>query len=239
MTPSANQITTSQRVGESDPCAFKIQRGTETLQKLTSLVVATVIGITTVGLIATQARAAPILDVVGGQLLGARNVSILGSLYDVEFKDGTCTDLFSGCDEASDFTFTTRNGATAAAEALLEQVFLDGIDLFDTEPELTVGCTSPLRCNTLVPYEFLAENGLFDLASAVNFPDLDEVRFGNGPTDTDLTLIPELTFAVFSPASLAPESIPEPASITLLFAGLLALTGLKRHRRSSRKDSTI
>ncbi len=209
------------------------------MQKLTSLIAVAFIGIAAVGLTATQARAAPILDVVGGQLLGARNVSILGSLYDVEFKDGTCADLFGGCDEASDFTFTTVARATAAAQALLDQVFLDGIDLFDTEPALTVGCASPLRCNTLVPYELLAEDGLFNLATAVNFPGLDEVRFGNGPTDTDLTLIPELTFAVFSPASLAPEAIPEPASITLLFAGLLALTGLKRHRRSSRKGSNI
>ncbi len=30
------------------------------------------------------------LNVVGGQLLGASNVDVGGSLYDVAFQDGTC-----------------------------------------------------------------------------------------------------------------------------------------------------
>ena len=31
-----------------------------------------------------------------------------GSLYDVEFLDGTCVDLFTGCDDLSGFTFTDQ-----------------------------------------------------------------------------------------------------------------------------------
>ena len=45
------------------------------------------------------------LNVVGGQLMGASGVDVGGILYDVEFLDGTCIDLFSGCDESADFDF--------------------------------------------------------------------------------------------------------------------------------------
>ena len=42
------------------------------------------------------------LNVVDGQLMGASNVSVDGSLYDVQFLDGSCIDLYNGCDEVSD-----------------------------------------------------------------------------------------------------------------------------------------
>jgi hypothetical protein len=47
------------------------------------------------------------LDLVGGQLIGASDVLVDGSLYDVRFLDGSCITLYSRCDEASDFTFQT------------------------------------------------------------------------------------------------------------------------------------
>ncbi len=46
------------------------------------------------------------LDIVGGILHGASGVDVGGTLYDVEFLDGTCIVLFNGCDQSSDFTFT-------------------------------------------------------------------------------------------------------------------------------------
>ena len=65
------------------------------------------------------------LNVVDGILYGASDVDVLGQLYDVEFLDGTCIALFSGCDSTSDFAFTTLTGARTAAGALLSQVFVD------------------------------------------------------------------------------------------------------------------
>ena len=50
-----------------------------------------------------------------------------GSLYDFEFLDGTCVALFSGCDDISDFTFSTVAAATLASQALLDQVRLNGV----------------------------------------------------------------------------------------------------------------
>jgi len=104
-------------------------------------------------LVASSAQAAT-LNVVGGQLLGASDVLVDGSLYNVEFLDGTCIDLYSGCDDVSDFTFQTQAAALLAAQALLDQVFLDGADLFDTNPELTFGCVDTGLCEAGTPYVF-------------------------------------------------------------------------------------
>ncbi len=219
-----------------------LTRETEILQKLTSLIAVAFIGIAAAGMISTQARAAPILDVVGGQLLGARNVSILGSLYDVEFKDGTCADLFDGCDEASDFTFTTVNGAHGAALALLNQVFLDDplLGLFDADPELTQGCENLGVCVSIIPYAAIGRN-MFDARAAFNYyPPFDNLDQGDlvdrrnrESYDSDGDAFH--TFVLFSPATQDPEPepavIPEPGSLFLFGAGLLGLVSTSRRRK--------
>jgi hypothetical protein len=50
--------------------------------------------------------------------MGASDVLVDGSLYDVQFLDGTCIDLYDGCDEVSDFTFQTSASAVLASQAL-------------------------------------------------------------------------------------------------------------------------
>ncbi|HIF96428.1 MAG TPA: hypothetical protein EYQ54_05270, partial [Myxococcales bacterium] len=60
------------------------------------------------------------LNVVGGQLMGASNVLVDGNLYDVQFLDGTCIDLYSGCNDPLDFTFNTEASASLAMQALLD-----------------------------------------------------------------------------------------------------------------------
>ena len=81
------------------------------------------------------------LNVVGGQLMGASDVLVDGNLYDVQFLDGTCIDLYNGCDEASDFTFQTEASAILASQALRDQVFDDwSPSAFQTNPALTNGC---------------------------------------------------------------------------------------------------
>jgi hypothetical protein len=103
---------------------------------------------------AAEAKAA-VPNVSGGRLLGASSVNVGGTLYDVQFVDGTCAALFAGCDEPADFPFTTSPDAAAAAQALLDQVFLDGAQgLFDTDPTLTEGCLGTTQeCGASTPYE--------------------------------------------------------------------------------------
>src|SRR6476646_4971763 len=69
--------------------------------------------------------------VSGGKLTGATSVDVNGTLYDVEFLDGSCITVFGGCDSVSDLAFNTDGDASAAAQALLDQVFTG---IYDTQP---------------------------------------------------------------------------------------------------------
>ena len=97
------------------------------------------------------AWAAPILQLNGGgYLIGATGVEVSGTLYDVEFIDGSCIGLFSGCDEASDFAFTTQAAALVAAQVLLDTVF---VGFFDETPYATVTCEPYIfPCDAYIPY---------------------------------------------------------------------------------------
>ena len=166
---------------------------------------------------AADVRATVILDVNGsGILTGAQNVDVNGTFYNVQFLDGTCAALFSGCDSNSDFTFTTSSDAQAAAQALLDQVFLDGLlGNFDSNPALTQGCTDPNLCDAIVPYAvgistWLAENFLN--------PSLDSVFSQSVPVTFDSSDNSFATWAVFTPVS-----VPEPGSIYTFAVALLSL----------------
>ena len=67
-----------------------------------------------------------------GELTGAKNVLVNGSLYDVEFKDGTCYALYDLCTNTTQFVFNTEASAHAASLALLSQVFVGAYDTDST-----------------------------------------------------------------------------------------------------------
>lgn len=66
---------------------------------------------------------------------------MLGLLYDVEFLDGSCVELYYGCDDTStDFMFKQPITAGVASSALFDKVFLDGFGLYGSMPSLMNGC---------------------------------------------------------------------------------------------------
>jgi hypothetical protein len=188
---------------------------------------------------AAPVAAAPILVIDGGKLTGATGVDVGGTLYDVTFVEGSCATVFTGCDEASDFTFTNGATALAAINALADQVFLDGSSgAFDTEPSLTFGCTFSELCIPITPYQL---NGALYVDSAF-FYNAASVFNGFGDfTSLGIEAVGEDYGAdarrVYAQWALSPTTtpVPEPATLTLFGVGLAVarLRMLRRQRRRS------
>lgn len=176
---------------------------------------------------ASHARASLIVVIDGnGQLAGANNVVVNNVLYNVRFMDGTCVDLFSGCDDSSDFTFQTENEAVSAASALLDQVFVDGSQgAFDTQTALTAGCSVSYYCMAWTPFQGSDD---FVLAGwAWNWSGAGDIAIRDGAKRTrDLTNDLDLVYAKWETATVV-TAVNEP-SIAVIFA--LSLMGLTARR---------
>ena len=161
------------------------------------------------------------LNVVDGQLMGASNVLVDGNLYDVQFLDGNCFDLYNGCAEGTGvFPFTAKfwsgvgtpdqSVENAVSQALLDQVFLDGVEgLFDSDPSLTNGCALSGFCQVATPFESFPTNQVVEYVTANNWdptrPDgATDVGFGMVFIGDSFGDLPGLTWAVWTP-------VPEPS----------------------------
>lgn len=178
----------------------------------------------------SSSQATVILDIENGNLLGAKNVLVDGTLYDVRFLDGTCITLFSGCNESSDFVFNTESKADLAAQALSTQVFTDTVGLFDSEPTLTAGCELPFRdiCRIATPYQNLGsivDAGLFDNTSP-KYP--NGFALGSFDISANFQLYNDYVYAVWSPSNV----VSEPGTVILLSLGIVGLL-VSRQRKQS------
>ncbi|WP_232771190.1 hypothetical protein [Colwellia sp. 75C3] len=118
-------------------------------------VVATVL--LSVSSLANIANAGLIID-TEGQLIGATDILIDNELYNVSFIDGKCAEIFTDCDDVDDFLWSNIDQAYDAANALLDQVFIDTVlGSFDISPELIFGCDSEVVCEVYTVFTDLSE----------------------------------------------------------------------------------
>jgi hypothetical protein len=196
----------------------------------------------------TQAHGAFIVINTEGYLVGAQNVQVGGSLYDVTFASGTCAEIFHGCDERTDFLFHDRTTAELAGAALLDQVFVDigGSLLFDQLPGLTDVCKHDTRglgarCDVFTPWVFDQEVTYIDdfgstTVIETSYRAVLTTNTGSDHIDSDAAwwYVPihlnwdptfNATWAVWSPVE-----VPAPGSFGLLAMGLLLGFSLRRRR---------
>jgi hypothetical protein len=140
--------------------------------------------------------------------------------------------LFDGCDAPPDFSFQDATSALAAANALFDQVFLDGPPgQFDSSSALTNGCTTGIF-SSLTPFQFPNSLQVTTAQATNDFNVLDgapSIVSINLTTDT----FPAITLN-YARWSLS-QPVPLPNALPL-FA--LALVGLGwRMRRRTKGNS--
>lgn len=178
------------------------------------------------------------LNVVGGQLLGASNVEVNGKLFDVEFVDGTCVTIFDGCDEGSDFDFSTKDEAKAATRSLSDSVLIDSpLGDFDSNPDLIAGIYAN-KASIGVPYRLDTVQDSFRFSGFENRnanSNLDDFLYtGSASRFFDSSrndgVLDSTVFARFTPTPLS--TVPLPAGGFLLLAGLAGLGALRARSKA-------
>ena len=189
-------------------------------------------------LMASGAQAATLI--IDGQLLGASDVLVEGLYYNVEFVDGTCIDLFSGCDDASDFTFNTSTSAQAAAQALMDQVYCGGgcgSDAADQFSEYTNGVSSQEYGVMKTVWGIFDPSGgppsktrLWGFVNTRIWHEVpDYIAQGEDLFPADTSSSAEAAHDVYARWSL----VPEPSTGLLVGFGLVGLAGKGRRRNRS------
>lgn len=171
-----------------------------------------------------------------GILTGATDVNVGGTLYDVQFLDGTCAALFSGCDQPTDFAFQTQANALLASQALLDQVILNStLGNFDIAPNLTQGCTNAFVCNVGTPFQLISAT-THQTYNSINLSSLsDQTQC----CSTFTTLFNSGTFPTFTYARwTAASAVPEPSTLTLFALALGALVLWDYRRRQAHHTGT-
>ncbi len=181
--------------------------------------------------LSTSSAAATVLQIDGtGQLTGVTGIFVeSGSFretYDVSFQDGSCIELFTGCNSNAEdlFPINTRLGAANAA-------LLIAIGDISDSPESIRGCESLVECfvsgvsniNTAGPSGGNVSAGtlLIQAGPGDDFP-ISESSIGNRAQD--LTLVANRTYAIWTPTTV----VPIPAAVWLFGSGLVALGWIRR-----------
>jgi hypothetical protein len=161
-------------------------------------------------------------------LLGADNVEVNNKFYNVRFLDGSCTSLFNGCNDFSDFFFGTEVDALAAAWSLLDQVFINGTR-FDDVPKFTNGCGSRELCGIETPWERTTLKRFRSVTINIDSQrGRDDVSTTAPRIMEDTTNMPWRTFAVWS----KPVEASAPGTAMIMLMGIAGLIVSQRRKQA-------
>lgn len=177
-----------------------------------------------------------------GRLVGAKNVMIHDTAYDVSFLTGSCSTIFGDC-SAGLFDFQTQQQADDAAHALLSQVFVNqntSSRAFSYSPYLVHGCDSygSYSCSSLIAYGTNQNQMLASTAINNWFNTSDQVRSAqryDASYSTDA--VGNLNFARFTRVAVA--AVPEPATWAMMLIGFGMVAGAARYRRRATNIVTV
>lgn len=175
---------------------------------------------------------AAILVIDDGQLLGADNVNVLGTNYDVRFVEGSCIDEFNNC---TDFTFDTAASAIEASNSLANQVF---IGVYDSNPELTFGIESFTNGAIWTPFVHVVDEFTNEVTSSFfsNSFGTSSDGFGGGSLNPFFDMSNQgrtyANWTISIDQNTTPDPVPVPAAAWLFGSGLLGLIGIARRKKA-------
>lgn len=160
-----------------------------------------------------------------GELTGARNVLVDGTLYDVTFREGTFYDVFG---DAAGIDAESRYKSNLFSQALLYQVIAGSP--FDSSPGSTFGCSNVYLCDMITPYITYGDPAQADAYYMRNHRDWNGyysyfgtplfLTFDTAASDTQVW------------ADWSVTNVPAPATVLLFGLGLLALVRQRLERGS-------
>jgi hypothetical protein len=172
-----------------------------------------------------SSSAASVLDIVEGKLTGASGVVVNGLTYKVKFVDGTCAQIYGVCDKSN---FITNDPAIARLFSLaLDQQVFSG--MFDTQPEMTFGCTYTEMCGVETPYD--EDAGRLSLDAVFNYKELTVDTFGASNVFVSYDWGQSFTYTHALWSLQSPNAIPEPGPLALLAVAGGAMIWSQRRRR--------
>lgn len=180
----------------------------------------------------TSASAAT-YNVSNSILMGAYDVNVDGTFYDVVFRDGTLGSAYNG-------TFTTLASASAASQALLDQVFNKG-DIYDTNQARTNGCGVGGPCFISTGYLNSFGNASLSYITNVAGTGTDTKSSGtffSASFDTARTTAETLAFWTKKATSPAATAVPEPEVYAMMLAGL-GLIGFAAHNKKKSRNRKV
>lgn len=182
----------------------------------------------------TSASAAT-YNVSNNILMGAYDVNVDGTFYDVVFEDGTFASGYNG-------TFTSHSSAVAASTALLNQVFNNG-DIYDTNLAKTNGCSNVSLCYITTLYSkyldtYIVGNSLYSYSGTT--PDMANKGSMTASSTFNTNTSGSHTLAKWTKkgTNTAATAVPEPEVYAMMLAGL-GLIGFAAHNKKKSRNRRV